>query len=175
MKESWGSDPGQAPARRSTDDYAAMTSMFRTSNPVPGLEHQSSMNRCGTRSSNCIPGRGKIRPQQEAQYASVRSAKPSQPSKAPCNTGGIHTRPSQGSAADLEAALRKIDRENVDAGHVLLLLQRIVARVWHFSMPSKGGHTSHQFIAYLAPMPPKITRNVFNAISTSSQREMFLM
>lgn len=49
--------------------------------------------------------------------------------------------PSQGSAAYLEAALRKIDHENEGIGYVFLLLQRTVALAWHLTMPSKGEST----------------------------------
>jgi hypothetical protein len=47
--------------------------------------------------------------------------------------------PSRGSCADLEAALGKVDRKNVNVSHVLILLQRNVAPVRHHTMPGKSG------------------------------------
>ncbi len=48
-------------------------------------------------------------------------------------------RPSRRGRTNLKTTLCEIDRENVDVGHLLLLLQRNVAPVWHHTMPGEGG------------------------------------
>lgn len=69
--------------------------------------------------------------------------------KSPCKTRGIHTRPSQRCRTNLEAALSEVDRENVDVGHLLLLLQRDIAPVWHHTMPGEAG------IHPISSIPPR--------------------
>jgi hypothetical protein len=90
-------------------------------NQSRGSSDPSSLNRCGLCSSNCMPARGASGHDERPDTRPIEAHSRDVAEKITCKSGGIHTRPAASRSADLKAALRQINRQDVDFRHNNLL------------------------------------------------------